>query len=611
MKNKLVITPPSVVRLNHETDIKDVSVEPANWWVGMKEPRVTLMLHGLNVATGRVSFGGNGIKVVAQHQTDSINYLFVDIEIAPDAEPGSRRLKIEKDGRVVSSFDFELRQRRRDSDKRSGISSADALYLLIPDRFARGPLDEKTQAEADAMLEQPHPRNPQGRHGGTLSGIRQHLDYIFGLGMTALWTTPVLRTDMPRKSYHGYAITDFYSIDPRLGSLADYRLLVAALHQRGMKMVMDLVLNHCGTCHPWLADAPSSDWFNAWEGTPQLTNYRPDVMADVHASSIDRRRTVEGWFDSTMADLNLSNPLVRTYLAQVAIWWIETADLDSLRIDTYPYSDAEAMNLWTRRVKAEYPDMMLIGETWLPDSAKVAMWQRGSRLSNSLLDIPMDFPLQSAISSAFNEPYDWNSGADKLYQVIANDFLYDDPSRLLIFGDNHDTGRLFSRLYSDDENFFLALTFLATTRGIPQVYYGTECGLLMDGDSKDGDANIRQDFPSAMFSEDSLPFDAEEYYLFVKDLFTFRKSSPALQHGRLVHFLPHDNVYIFFRLTDSQRIMVILNLESQRMTLYAASFEEILGKTLSGRDFMSGKKYRNVEKFIVQPHTPYLIILSD
>ncbi len=610
-KGKIQIFAPQLISDNNDSEIKVESIEPRNWWIGMKNNKVMLMLRGHNVAKARVQIKGSGVKILGIHVTDSANYLFADIEILPNAEARVYEVQIVFDGKMVAKTNFELRERRRGSEKRMGIASADAIYLVMPDRFAQGM--EQPTTDALRMQEQPNRKQPYGRHGGDIAGIRQHLDYIYSLGMTALWTTPVMETDMKVNSYHGYATTNFYNVDPRLGNIQDYRLLSAALHQRGMKLITDIVLNHCGTEHTWLADSPASDWFNTWDGTPQLTNYRPDVVTDIHASAFDRKRTIEGWFDTTMADLNLCNPLVCKYLSQVAIWWIETADLDGLRVDTYPYVDADAMGKWTNEVLNEYPNLQIIGETWLSEKSSLAMWQKGAihpSLPAAQLQIPMDFPLQEAITCAFCEDFGWHKGADRLYSAIATDHVYVDPNKMLIFGDNHDTGRLFNRLGNDVCSLHLALTFLATTRGIPQLYYGTE--VLLDGDSDFGHAQIRQDMPGGWTNDhtnffEDMPSEERMTYDFTAQIFALRKKNVALQCGNLIHFLPYTNVYVYFRLHEAQTIMIVLNLCHKKVILDIEHFEEVTGKTLNGVDLLTHRKIKGAKRIAVKARMPMII----
>ena len=610
MKSKPFYPRPTVIKCNQDDAVRIERVEPLNWWVGMANPHVSLTIHGHNVALTRPSVSSKDVKVVAAHSTDSVNYLFVDLFIAPDASPGSFDINLVQQGRVVASVPYELKSRRAATPR--GLTGHDVIYLAMPDRFASDP----DAVPCRPMREPFNRRMPYGRHGGNLRGIASHADYLADLNVTALWLTPVFTSDQDDQSYHGYATTDYYEIDPRLGSLADYRSLSARLSQWNIKLVMDIVLNHCGTRHPWLSDAPSSQWFNSWEWKAEPTNYRPGVVADVHASKYDRRRTVEGWFDVTMADLNMTDPLVVTYLSQAAIWWVETAQLAAIRVDTYPYADANGTAQWLRRVKQEFPDISIVGETWVSSPALLSAFQGP--------DAPMlmDFPLQEAVSRAFTEDFAYGMGALRLYDAIANDCVYSDPNSMVVFGDNHDTGRLLSRLGNDVQALRLAMTFLLTTRGIPQILYGTE--MLMDGDSDRGHADIRRDFHGGWASDKgadwfSLPSATDvassdkervESFKFISRLAKLRRSSSAIACGSLVHFLPTENVYVFFRTDGSEVVMVVLNLSHKVVTLNVERFAEIIGDSLSGEDVISGRKFVNVLRFRVQARTPMVVMVG-
>ncbi len=614
---------PVVVRNNADTDVSIERVEPANWWTGMAEPTVMLTIYGHNVALTRPTLSEStaktGLRITGTRQTDSANYLFVDIEIDSTATAGTYTIELRKGNETVATAQFELHDRRRSSAERLGFTEADTVYLAMPDRFAHAEgcgTDEATKEKFDR-------KRPRGRHGGNLSGIRKHIDYLHELGITALWLTPVQTNDMAGDTFHGYAATDYYSVDPRLGTLTDYRQLSASLSQWGIKLIMDIVVNHCGSEHPWMADAPGSGWFNEWDWKPERTNYRPGVAVDMHASEYDRRRTVEGWFERTMPDLNMRNPLVVTYLAQVAIWWIEMADLRGLRVDTFPYSDAEGMEAWMARIYREYPHMSIVGETWVCNSAKLAAWARETSLTSV-----MDFALQEAVTMAFCEEFGYWRGADRLYEVVSNDHLYPHPEKLFIFGDNHDTGRLFARYGNDAAAVRLAMTFLLTTRGIPQIYYGTE--MLMEGESSRNDADIRRDMPGGWDNDREDWFalamgvttpktDIQrariETFRHISSLLKFRKTSAALQNGRLTHFLPTENVYVYFRKTtdepQEETVMVVLNLEKRRAALNIERFAELTGETMSGTDILTGRQYRNASKITVPPRTALVIKLKD
>lgn len=612
---------PQVVRKNDDMAVRLDKVEPPCWWVGMQTQTVTLMIYGRNVALTRPISNSDKLRIEGVRQTDSANHLFLELRISADAPAGNYPIDLTLGGATVATIRYELKERRRGSAQRQGVSQADIVYLAMPDRFAQAP----SCGTDDGMAEPFNRKAPRGRHGGNLVGILRHADYLHHLGVTALWLTPVQTNDMESDSFHGYAATDYYQVDPRLGTLEDYQRLAASLSQWGVKLIMDIVLNHCGTRHRWLSDSPGTGWFSEWEWKPELTNYRPGVATDTHASEYDKRRTIGGWFDKTMADLNMANPLVETYMAQMAIWWVETAGLQGLRVDTLPYSDSAGMGRWARRVKSEYPNLLIVGETWVNDAAKLAPW------ANSEVAQAMDFPLQEAITLAFTEGFEWGKGANRLYDAISNDHIYTHPESLMTFADNHDTGRIFTRLGCDIRSLWLAMTFLLTTRGMPQIYYGTE--MLMEGESTPDDANIRRDMPGGWDGDKEDWFamadeatgkapdtgDKAEMrkatFKYISDLLRFRKSSEALKNGRLIHFLPTANVYTYFRRAEtagtSETVMVVLNMEGKRVTLGMEQFAEMTGEKLNGTDAITGRKYRDAVRLTVQARTAVVIRLGQ
>lgn len=635
--------PPVVVSNNPDTNISVSSVNPPSWWVGMTDPSLTILVSGHNVALARPSVSPNsGISIKRTVLTDSVNHMFIEVELDPQAEPSTPSFQLTYGSQVVAQFPFQLLPRRKGSAQRVGFDQSDAVYLAMPDRFANDP---NYQVPSDAhLLESEDRNNPYGRHGGNLDGIRKHIDYIYSLGMTALWLTPVLANNMPQQSYHGYAITDFYSVDPRLGSLSSLRMLVASLHQRGMKFIMDLVVNHCGTNHPWLASAPSSSWFCSWGGQPWQTNYAPQVVADIHAAKIDRLQTINGWFDVSMADLNMADPLLAQYMAQVAIWWIEMADLDGIRMDTYPYAHHLGMSIWTQRIQREYPNFSIVGETWVGSPAQLAPWQRGGvgqHLMTSQLQFTMDFPLQDALTDLIRP----SGSVSKLYHTIASDVVYANPNDMLIFLDNHDTGRALSTANNNIDSLKLTLACLVTMRGIPQLLYATE--MLMAGSAANGHADIRRDMPGGWSNDkqdwfaaaaeslspqqntpsttkptklhknaqthsiavNNFPLEQrQQFYAYVARLFTFRKKCPTIHYGTLIHFLPQDNIYVYFRiLPNHPTILTILNAQPKRKTLKLQRFQECIGESLTGQDIISGRKFRQATKLTLSPRTPLII----
>ncbi len=582
---------PIVVRANSDPSVSVARVEPMNWWVGMKSNRLLLTLHGHNVALTRAIINAKGVELVSVTTTDSVNYLFLNLLIGHDAQPGVFNIELSRNGKSEHTIPYELK--RRAAPVARGLSGNDTLYLAMPDRFAY----DDSYVPSRSMREGVNKRKDYGRHGGNLRGIASHADYLHSLHVSALWLTPVFTTDQDECSYHGYATTDYYEVDPRLGSLADYSSLSSRLAQWGIKLVMDIVLNHCGTRHYWLTDCPSSQWINSWEWKAEPTNYRPGVVADIHASRYDKKRTVEGWFDITMADLNMRDALLREYMAEVAIWWVETARLTALRVDTYPYADADGMAWWVGRVREEYPDITIVGETWVASAAILSAWGSDGVML-------MDFPLQEAISQAFTEGYAYGRGALRLYDAIANDRVYADPNNMMIFADNHDTGRIFSRLGNDVNALRLSMIFLMTTRGVPQIFYGTE--IPMEGDSDKGHADIRRDMPVEWMESGSGDMKA-----LIGRLAEIRRDSPAIGCGRLIHFLPTANVYVYFRLLADECVMVVLNMEHKRMTLNIERFAELTGARLTGVELLTGKRYKGVDKLRVTARSGMVIRVGE
>lgn len=599
---------------------QDVKVEPANWWVGMKNPNVQLMLHAADIAKYEPSVEWRGVEIADVTRTDNPNYLFVTLGISKNAKPGDAKITLSQGDKTIE-LDYPLLKRRKDSANRIGFSSDDAFFLLVPDRFANA---DTTNDSTASTIEKANRNEPYARHGGDLKGVIEHLDYIKNLGMTTLWMTPVMTNDMPQSSYHGYAITNFYEIDPRFGSLDDFKNLSAELHKRGMKHVMDMVFNHCGTGYWWMKDLPAKDWLNKWydkDGNEIFvrSNYRLSIVNDPHASQADRDLALKGWFDTTMADLNLTNPLVRNYMIQSSIWWVETADLDGIRQDTYPYSDVKAMAEWCDRVKEEFPYLNIVGECWISEAAKLAVWQKGYGKANGMDDsgLPtiMDFPLQEAMIRALGEGEGWSDGANRLYDSFANDLVYPDPMNILIFGENHDTGRLLTQLKDDEAALRMAMALLATARGIPQLYYGTEA--LMKGNGNDGHANIRGDFPGGWAADSlnfftNMPARQKAMYDYIARLFNFRQKNMAIRRGSMTQYTTEGNVYTFFRYdaTTRQQVMTILNLAKEDREISLARYDQIPDAHLVGTDITTGNAVDAQDKLTVKARTAMVVSLK-
>ncbi|MCR5697328.1 MAG: glycoside hydrolase family 13 protein [Marinilabiliaceae bacterium] len=564
-------------------------VEPMNWWVGMHNPNLQLLVHAKGIAECRPQIDYTGVTISSTTLTDNENYIFLNLNIAHDAKPGKFDIRFMKDGKQVAVVNYELKAREANSANRESFTSDDAIYLLMPDRFANA---NPANDDMPNLIEKADRKADYGRHGGDLQGVTEHIDYIKNLGMTALWMTPVLENNMPQSSYHGYAITNYYEVDARLGSLDEYKQLSDKLHQNGMKLIMDMVFNHCGTNHWWMKDLPCKDWIFQWNGNPMRSSYRLSTVADTHRSEYDLRQATEGWFDNSMADMNLGNELVKNYFIQNSIWWIETVGLNGIRQDTYPYPEKNAMREWNLRVREEYPNFNIVGEAWISEASKLAYWQKDANNKdgyNSELPTIMDFPLMEAIYRAFNEQPSWDDGIIRLYNSLANDYLYADPMHIMVMGENHDAGRLLTKLNGNVNSLKMATAFLATVRGIAQWYVGTE--VLMEGDAVQH-AYIRRDFAGGWQGDKENNFTARkgaaaDMYDYTARLFNYRKQSDALRHGELLHFLPVNEVYVYFRYTDKECVMVVMNNSDAEQKLDTPRYAEKLAQYTNGKDIIS------------------------
>jgi len=591
-------------------------VEPAFWWVGMKNSQLQLLVHGSEICNNTVTIKYPGVRILKVNRACSPNYLFVTLEISPEkAKAGKFEIQLTQNDKPNLSFTYELKNRRTDSEKREGFSSSDVIYLLMPDRFANG---DKSNDNVDSQPEKANRNDPSGRHGGDIKGIQDHLDYIKELGATAIWSTPLQENNYTKHTYHGYAISDYYKIDPRYGSNDEYVGFVDASHQKGLKVIMDMVSNHSGIWAWWMSDLPFEDWIHQFPTYTQ-TNHKAYTLKDTHASKIDSKLFTDGWFDTTMPDLNQQNPYFWTYFIQNSIWWVENANLDGIRMDTYPYNDREAMAKWAKAITDEYPHFNIMGETWLYNSQDIAFWQKNSVNTlnyNSQLPTVMDFILQKALSNCFNEhgkPWE-DVGMNRLYNTIANDYLYAKINNILIFAENHDTQRYNYLLNGDLAKFKMAMSFLMTTRGIPQIYYGSEIG--MTGNKDKGDGDVRRDFPGGWASDSINAFSANsrtsfqnEYYNFMSKLLNWRKGKSVIHTGLLTHYVPENDVYVYFRYNDNEKIMVILNNNETEQLLKVNRYAESLENKTTGTDVMTGKTFDLKSNFSIPKQTALVLEL--
>lgn len=594
-------------------------VEPMFWWKGMKNPELQIMLYGKDIANNTITLSDN-VPVENITKVDNPNYVFVTINTTQ--VPGSKfKIQVKNKKKVVGSYTYELKDREAGSAERDSYSSKDVIYLLMPDRFANG--NPKNDSTKDTF-EKADLNNPNGRHGGDLAGIIDHLDYLQDLGVTAVWSTPLLEDNEPQGSYHGYAVSDLYKIDPRFGSNADYKNLADQLHQRKMKLIMDYVTNHWGSQSWIIKDLPSKDWIHYWPNGKNgfvRSSYQITTQFDPYVAQVDKDLADDGWFDTSMPDMNQKNPLVLNYMIQNAIWWIEYAGLDGFRVDTYPYNDKQGIAKWTKAITEEYPNFNIVGEVWLHNQAQIAYWQKDSKVGaienyNSHLPSVMDFTLQDAISAGLREPAGWNTGAMRFYDNFVNDFLYPDPKNILVFMENHDTDR-FNQLYPEVSDYKLALTLIATTRGIPQILYGSEIG--MAGDKSKGDGYIRQDFPGGWPGDKSDAFIStgrtekqNEYFDFTKKILNWRKGNEVISDGKMLQYLPENNIYVYFRYNDHKRVMVILNLDKNDHTLVLGRFSQGIQQFKQGKDVLSGKTFdlKSPQPLLVPAKTSFVLELQ-
>lgn len=591
-------------------DIK--RVEPQNWWVGMKNPELQIMVYGNNIATFRPEIHYPGVEIDRIVTTTNPNYQFIYLIVGKEVKAGSFDIVFKDGKKTVLSCKYDLLERTPGSAGRSGFNSSDAMYLLMPDRFANGNPDNDSHPE---VAEKADRSNLNGRHGGDIQGIIDHLDYLKDLGFTALWNTPLMEDNMLVTSYHTYAISDYYKIDPRYGTNEDYKRLSAEAAKRGIKLVMDVVTNHCGTAHWWMNDLPTADWVHP----NKRCNFRVWTVQDTHAAEADKLLNTQGWFDTSMPDMNQSNPLVLDYLTQNTIWWVEYAGLGGLRIDTYPYNDKEPMAEFCNRIMAEYPAFNIVGECWMHEPIEVAYWQKGVENQDgykSGLPCVMDFPLTDALCAFTGETQGWSNGVMRPYLSLAKDYLYADPFNMLVFADNHDTERLWHLIQNDVAKFKLIFTILSTTRGIPQVYYGTE--IMMGGEKRIGDGDIRRDFPGGWAGDTINAFVAagrtaeqNEVFDFMKNMLNWRKNNPVIHTGALKHFVPEDECYVYFRYNDDKKVMVVLNnSDKDNKNLDMSRFSEMLADMNEGRDIITGKAIHDLKTLPVPAKTAMVIELK-
>lgn len=593
-------------------------VEPPFWWSDMAHSELEILFYGKNISRNEVSVSG-GITIKKIQKVENPNYLFVTIDTKNI--PAQDFVFTFKNGKKSFTQKYSLKNRRKSSAQRKGFDSSDVIYLIMPDRFANG--NPKNDSHPD-VIEKADRNLPAGRHGGDIEGIIKNLDYIHELGATTIWNTPLLKDNEKAYSYHGYATSDLYKIDPRYGTNEDFVWLADELHNRDMKLIMDYVPNHWGLQHWLIQDLPSKDWINHWETGEngfRRSSYRQTSQFDPNASEYDQEHCMDGWFDTTMPDMDLRNPLVLNYTIQNAIWWIEYAGLDGFRVDTFSYNDKNVIAEWTKKVMEEYPDFNIVGEIWMHDQAQIAYWQKNSKIGalqnyNSHLPSVMDFTLHNAVSVAFNESEQhWDKGMTRIYENFVNDFLYPDIDNIMVFLGNHDTSRFNTIVNSDIKKYKLAMSLLLTIRGIPQIYYGDEIGMI--GDKSKGDADIRRDFPGGWqddtqnaFIESGRTETQNEYFDFTKKLLNWRKNKSVIHYGKTTHYVPENNVYVYFRYNDDEVVMIILNNSDNTQTFKTNRFAKNIGNYTTGIDNINKASIDITKEISIDPKSCLILELD-
>ena len=616
MKNLFLILLSFYTILSFSQEIE--KIEPPFWWADMHQTELQILCYGKNISQFDIALSDG--KLLNLRKTENPNYLFILMD-TKDMSVGTFQIYFQQNGKTIKTKEYKLKERAENSRYRKGFDSSDVIYLLMPDRFANG--NPANDSHPD-VVEKVNRTYKGGRHGGDIQGIINNLDYLHDLGVTAIWSTPLLEDNEPVYSYHGYAQSDFYKIDPRYGTNSDYKRLANEMHKKDMKLIMDYVTNHWGSKHWMIQDLPTQDWIHIWDAGEkgfQRSNYRMSTQFDNNASDFDSKACMDGWFDTTMPDMNQANPLLLKYITQNAIWWIEYAGLDGLRVDTYSYNDKEGIAKWTKNIMDEYPNFNIVAEVWMHNQAQIAYWQKDSKIGainsfNSNCPSVMDFTLHNAVYTMFNEDHmGWNQGMIKAYDNFTNDFLYPDINNILVFAGNHDTTRINEHYQDDIDKYKLAMTLILTTRGIPQLYYADEIGMLGNKE-KYGDGDLRKGFPGGWagdtqnaFTEKGRTTKQNEYHSFTKKLLQWRKEKPVIHTGKLLQFVPVDNVYVYFRYTDTEAVMVVINNSNKEQTIDWNRYEEAVKDYTKGNRVFSETEISLGENLLIGAKKSMLIEL--
>ena len=586
-------------------------IDPPFWWVDMNNKQLQIMVYGDSISTFSVSINYPEVEILSVEKVENPNYIFINLEISSKAKPGKMDLLFVNENQKSLHYEYELKPREIDPKNIKSFSSEDVVYLIMPDRFANG---DPTNDSCTSLLEKSNRLDPNGRHGGDIQGIINNLDYIQNMGFTSIWLTPVCENNSAKYSYHGYAISDYYKIDGRYGTNKLYQELSKECNAKGIKLIIDMVTNHCSTSYFWNDDLPTRDWYNGYPNYKK-SNFIGSVWSDPYKSNKDVNEMANGWFDSSMADLNHNNPFVAKYLIQNTIWWIEYAGLDGVRSDTHMFNDKEFTSQWCKAILDEYPTMNIVGEVFLKSPSLTAYWQKDSKLckeGNSFLPTIMDIPLYHLFEKIF-DTYNTN-GFMVLYEHLSKDFLYEDKDNILTVADNHDVTRLYSLLGNDMKLYKMAISFLLTTRGIPQMYYG--CELAFSGKKENGDPDLRHDFPGGWendnsngFSSEGLSFEEKDIQDYMKKILNWRKQNKAVKHGQLMHFIPMDGVYVYFRYIEDETVMVVLNGNDIQKDVDMSRFEELVSGKSNAYDVVSGDKVSNIDTIKVEAKSARILEL--
>lgn len=591
-------------------------VEPANWWVDMKQQKLQILLYGENIGDLTAEINHKSVSIMNLSRVENSNYLFLYLNISEKTKPGNIEINLKRKNKLIKTLQYPLLPREQGSEQRIGFNSSDVMYLITPDRFVNG---STKNDNIEGMLETANRTHKGGRHGGDIEGVRQSLDYISDLGFTAIWLNPVLENDMKSSSYHGYAATDLYKIDARFGSNEEYKAFIKAANDKGIKVIMDMILNHVGSEHWFVKDSPTKDWINGDKiFTP--TSHRRNTIQDLYASEYDKKQFSDGWFVKTMPDLNQRNDLLADYLIQNTIWWIEYSGLTGIRMDTYPYPDKDFMSRWTCEVMQEYPNFNIVGEEWTTDPAIVSYWQTGKVNHDnyqSCLPSLMDFPIQDALVKGLNsEEQHYGNGLIETYEMLTRDFLYAHPEELVIFPDNHDMDRFFTQVNEDIDLFHMGINYMATMRGTPQLYYGTE--ILMTNTQAKGDHGIiRTDFPGGWPNDKINAFTGEGLTKLqrqakqkIKHVLNWRKNKKVIHQGKLMQFTPENGVYVYFRYDDTEKVMVVMNKNTKPQKLNLTRFSEMLSNNKSAKDIVTGAVHNLDELLPLSAKTTHIFELK-